>query len=345
MVADHGTYAACQIWISVAAPNSTGYNGPHFTFKGTIMRSSTFASLASIALAALSLQVSAQKLYWSDVNNIRRSNLDGSQSQLVRGGFEDLPYVAADPAAGTLYYTYGSPIPKMFRSDLNGNQVQPLFTFDIHHYTRGLAVDHAGGKIYWSSFEGYNGGAGTIRRANLDGSGLEDVVPDLNYPYGLALDVPAGKMYWLQHGTRKIQRANLDGSNLQDVVSLDPASYAFSLALDPVAQKIYWSDAGVHGIERANLDGTGIEQYQPLTGGSLDAGMAIDLASRSLFWSDNSSQTIYRGNLDGNANPTPIAADIAMSITLTPEPSTPGIVVLLIVICAFDRSRVRRRGC
>ena len=304
-------------------------------------RSSTFTFSATVILAALSLQAAAQKVYWTDTSNLRRSNLDGSQAQTLKSGFIDITYIAADPIAGALYYAYGETTPMIFRSDLGGNQVQPLLRFDRHHFVRGLAIDRAGGKIYWASSEGDSGGTGTIRRANLDGSGLEDVVPNLDYPYGPVLDVIAGKMYWIHNGTHKIQRANLDGSNVEDVASVDQSDLVTSLALDPLGQKIYWADSNPGQIKRANLDGSGVEQYQPVSDFSLDAGMAIDLASRSLFWCDTFNQKIYRGNLDGAPNATPIADDNAMSITLTPEPSTAAIVMFVV----FVASRVAgRRG-
>ena len=69
-------------------------------------------------------------------------------------------------------------------------------------------------KMYWTDY-----GANMIRRADLDGSGIEDVVvTSLDNPYGIALDVEAGKIYWTDAGTEKIQRANLDGSDVEDLV-------------------------------------------------------------------------------------------------------------------------------
>ena len=53
---------------------------------------------------------------------------------------------------------------------------------------------------------------GKIQRANLDGTGVEDLVASgLVTPQGLALDVPGGKMYWVDSGAGFIQRANLSG--------------------------------------------------------------------------------------------------------------------------------------
>lgn len=46
----------------------------------------------------------------------------------------------------------------------------------------GIALDVAAGKIYWTSL-----GNDSIRRANLDGSGVEDLVINLSAPAGIVL--------------------------------------------------------------------------------------------------------------------------------------------------------------
>ncbi|MCH7643693.1 MAG: hypothetical protein IH974_02570 [Myxococcales bacterium] len=54
------------------------------------------------------------------------------------------------------------------------------------------------------------GGGGTdkIRRADLDGSNVEDLVTTgVDNPTGIDLDLASGKMYWTDAGTDKIQRA------------------------------------------------------------------------------------------------------------------------------------------
>ena len=74
-----------------------------------------------------------------------------------------------------------------------------------------IALDTAAKKMYWTDWE-----TAKIQRANLDGSGDEDlVVTRLARPIGLALDVPDGKMYWVDFGVEVLQRANLDGSGMR----------------------------------------------------------------------------------------------------------------------------------
>lgn len=97
-----------------------------------------------------------------------------------------------------------------------------------------------------------------IQRANLNGTGIEDLVTTgLSQPQGIALDIANGKMYWTNFGAQKLQRANLDGTNVQDLVT--GLGQPTAVALDVHKGKMYWADAGTLKIQRANLDGTGIE--------------------------------------------------------------------------------------
>ena len=60
-----------------------------------------------------------------------------------------------------------------------------------------------------------------IRRANLDGTGVEDVITGTNTPLGIALDLTNSHIYWTSdyHGAAKIKRANLDGTGVQDLIT------------------------------------------------------------------------------------------------------------------------------
>ena len=97
-------------------------------------------------------------------------------------------------------------------------------------------------KIYWTDF-----GTDKIKRSNLDGSAVEDLVtfsiPGLTGPKGIAIDLAASKMYWTFEvfPAHKIQRANLDGSNLEVMVTTFPPA-PLGIALDPASNKMYWTD-------------------------------------------------------------------------------------------------------
>jgi len=219
----------------------------------------------------------AQQLYWTDGNlfAIKRAPLAGGAATVVLDG-RNYTHLAYDPMARMLYHAVADPVPMLYRCDPDGSHQELLLTLDTHNYVRGMAIDPVGGKIYWSSSDGYVAGNGKIRRANLDGSGVEDLVVGMIYPYGMAIDMATGKMFWIRQEQNSIWRANLDGSNAESLIPLGPSSYAFCLAVDTANARLYWTDPGNSMIGSANLDGTDAHSIAALDRSSLDAGITVD---------------------------------------------------------------------
>lgn len=178
--------------------------------------------LAGLAApAGIAVDTFHGKVYWSNVavGTIARANLDGSGVEVVVPAFGHVRYLAIDPGGGKLYFT-GEQNTKVQRANLDGTNVEDLavggnplgialdlgfqkvywVSDGIHRANldgsdpeevlavpaAGLAVDSFFGKIYWTSLA-----SPYLRRANLDGSGVEDlVVTGPSVPRALALDVP-----------------------------------------------------------------------------------------------------------------------------------------------------------
>ncbi len=199
---------------------------------------------------------------------------------------------------------------------------------------RGIVVDAAGNKIYWADeiFESQENGV--VRRANLDGTLVEDVATGLANPRGVALDLIARKVYWTA-GTRdlpglaKIQRADMDGlnSNVEDLV-IGSTSLELGLDLDLQAGNMYWVELGGQQVSTGKIyraDMTG-DFSVPLSQGNLTPlvqglGMPIDLvldlANAKMYWTESlpTAPKIQRANLDGtNVENIPISG-------ISPEPT------------------------
>jgi virginiamycin B lyase len=135
--------------------------------------------------------------------------------------------------------------------------------------------------IYWA-----NHNDGTIGRANLDGTGVnQNFIINAGVPTGVAAD--GSHIYWGSVG--EIDRANLDGTR-DDSFHID-AHDPQGIAVD--SSHIYWVDGGQ--VQRANLDGTGAEGMVGL--GPATGGVAVD--SSHIYWADRLNHTIGRANLDG----------------------------------------------
>jgi DNA-binding beta-propeller fold protein YncE len=187
----------------------------------------------------------------------------------------------------------------------------------------GIALDLAGGMMYWADFGGGTAGElGDIRRASLNGTGQETLVSGMR-PLGIALDIADGKMYWTT--ANSILRANLDGAEQQTLVS--GLHLAASIALDVAGGKMYWTDTDFSGIAgqgyigQANLDGSG--QQMLVSGLDESRGIALDVAGGKMYWTDlpgsAGSGVIRQANLDGTGQQTllsgqPFPAGIALDV-------------------------------
>ena len=201
----------------------------------------------------IAIDVSNGNIYWTVTNHITRANLDGSNAEFLYNGLyvENFGSIALDVAADRMWYVGAeaeSPW-AIYRGNLDGSGNSMIIAAPL---VRRLALDVAAGKVYWTE------SSGNIRRANFDGSIIENVATGLSNPTGIAVDSTAGKLYWVDTGTSKIQRSNLDGSNPEDLVTTGLVSPA-GLGIDAPAGKMYWTDSGADKIQRANLDGSAVE--------------------------------------------------------------------------------------
>jgi sugar lactone lactonase YvrE len=136
---------------------------------------------------------------------------------------------------------------------------------------QGVAVD--AGHVYWAIVF-----AGTIGRANLDGTGVDEffipaATESFLLPVGVAVD--ASYIYWASDGPlNTIGRANLDGTGVDHIfITFADQTVVDGVAVD--AGHLYWANQDTNTIGRANLDGTGVDQSF-ITGASDPAGIAVD---------------------------------------------------------------------
>lgn len=168
------------------------------------------------------------------------------------------------------------------------------------------------GKIYWTEFNA-DTDSGKIRRSNLNGSAVEDVLTDLIRPRDIALDLHNRKMYWVD-SPANVYRANLDGSDIEEIINGDDPDVPphgmrhkpFSIALNPIENKIYWGNNFPWEIRRADYDGSNIEVVKlweniddvfPIR---VDAeSLELDVKAGKMYFVDSLNDNLARANLDG----------------------------------------------
>jgi sugar lactone lactonase YvrE len=175
---------------------------------------------------------------------------------------------------------------QVVRADLNGENSEVLVT-PAGERPMAIALAPSAGQMYWTF-------TGEIRRANLDGTGVESVMIGSSTAKGLVLDEAAGKIYWTgAEPSGCIYRANLDGSEVEVVLEQD----ALWLALDTAGDTIYWTSAG--GVHRASLSARSAEVLIETTSGMAFEAIALDLEHGTMYWVESAGQRIRRANLDG----------------------------------------------
>lgn len=208
-------------------------------------------------LRALDVDATGGKVYWTDVNNvvIARSNLDGSDPEnLLTTGITWPSELVVHPADGRMYW--GDQVTFLLkRSDLTGGSATTLRSTSFHV---GMAIDTAGGKVYWTTSDSLL--AGKILRCNLDGTTQETIVTGVDKPAHVALDIAGGKVYWTDYVVDVVRRANLDGTDVETIFAVGANFNPRGIALDLKAGKVYWGQDidfdGTGGtIMRMDLDG------------------------------------------------------------------------------------------
>ena len=249
--------------------------------------------LTGLIDGGIALDPAKNKIYWSGVDNsIKRANLDGTNvvTLIVAANPED---IALDMEQRKIYWVdvYNH---KIQRAELDGSGVVDLVSIAKPNQfspLSNIALDRSGGKIYWNNWLNRS----TIKRANLDGSNVQDVITGLQSPRDIALDISSEIIYWTDSETEMIQQAKLDGSRRENVITglISPTS----LTLDGTHQKLYWIDGDK--IQRANLDGSNIQEV--ITGLEFPGDIALDLDENKVYWTLRllGKGKIQRANLDG----------------------------------------------
>ena len=212
--------------------------------------------------------------------------LVGASVQEFASGVDNALNIAV--GGGKVYWTEktGDSAGTINSANLNGSNVQELAS--ILAVPMGIAVDAANSKLYWTNSRG------RIQSANLDGSGITNVIPS-GLEGAMDLAVAGGNAYWTQGGN--VRFVNLTGQKqIRDIsTGMDTAN---SLAIG--GGKVYWAEmtgesAGT--VNSANLNGTGATELAAIS--AVPSGIAVDTARSKLYWT-NSRGRIQRANLNGS---------------------------------------------
>lgn len=206
--------------------------------------------LSSLSEFVLAYDYLEDKLYWTDSfsNAVVKADSNGTNRSNILSGLSAPTGIAVDPVNSKIYFTQadgGSGV-GVFRAGLDGSNKETLLDSTSFGSPDGIALDIANGKMYIS-----DGEMGTIERANLDGTSLEELASSLSQPRGLFVDTFNDKLYFAESGAGLLRRANLDGTGLETVVDLTSMTGSPRyLQFNPADGFLYWTDPANNGVFR-----------------------------------------------------------------------------------------------
>ena len=264
-----------------------------------------------------------EKFVVSGINNVQTLGIDTVNSKLYWADFTNQTIQRASlimPSGKTAFT----------RTDIE----TVLTSADGLSAPRGVAVDTSGSKIYW-------GDAGTdkIRRSDLDGTGIEDLIIIGTLPSISALEIDSvnSKVYWLDDLDDKIYRSNLDGSSRETIVP-ENSHVPVGVEVDDVNNKLYWSDTDNDRIIRSDLDGSN-QEIVVSTDMIFPSRLTVDPSGDKIYWTDQTRNLIRRANLDGSNIEDIIDSTSGVSVPIGIDVDVSG---QKLYWCNFGNGRIKR---
>ena len=235
----------------------------------------------------IAVDTAAGHIYWTDMGvasrddgTVMRADLDGKNvTEIIKAGGTFTPkQLKIDVQHGKLYWSDREGM-RVMRANLDGSNLETLVVTgsgdadrrDASRWCVGIALDVAGGKLYWSQKGGDNAHQGTIKRAALalppgqdpaTRADIEVLFAALPEPVDVDLDLEHRVLYWTDRGDNTVSRAPLDvppgtdpatRSDRQIVVK--GLGEAIGVWVDAGGDRIFYTSiAGVVGV--AALDGS-----------------------------------------------------------------------------------------
>lgn len=198
--------------------------------------------------------------HWSAA--LRWTTSAGSPSNAAITGERCVRGVAVHPGDGRLFWTTSYLVTgsQVHRADAGGVNPQVLLNLGGTSNLRGIAVDSAGGKLYFADFD-----QGLILRSNLDGTGLA-TFQNLGAgtgPWGLLFDPATQRLYWCEYVAGRVRYASVAGGAPTTLYAglVNPTYLTFipTSSGGTGAGYLVWSEAaaGAQRITLGLLDGSG----------------------------------------------------------------------------------------
>ena len=259
------------------------------------------------------LDLIARKLYWlaEDFRGeivVQRADLDGSNIEdiLIHGNIpipiSSPQYIELDVANNKLYIAGRF---DLYRANLDGTE--PELIVGSSDRPQGFALDPLNNKIYWIAL---NDGQETLRRANTDGSEVEDVFKfEQGAPFGLALEPSTQTIFWADPGEQAIFKSKVDGTDEQKIITTEHI-LPRGISWHPESNQLFWGDWSHRRVLAVDMATTMMDTILTTATGlgfgsrSRVNGMSVDYTDGKIYWASPDGGTIryriQRSDLDGS---------------------------------------------
>lgn len=292
-----------------------------------------------ITVTAISLKEYAPNLYVLSAEEgvIRYANLDQGMIVVpnptppalrefrtgIQPGDSNTHHTLAAGRGGGDTFVYWTEGTVLYRKGLvSGNVNRVYIPINI---PAGLCVDSVHGKLYEVELPVNvigSSATGSIRRCNLDGTGLETLHTGWAFgqvvPWFVSVDPYGDQLYFVRMSypeelddiieplvaAPKAQTTYIDATPLNSFASVDLVSdfgeaggIAVDAGLAAGARYVYWTLPNSGCIRRCKVDGT--ELTRVVTGLSNPRAIAVDVGHGKFYWGDSAG--VHRANLDGTS--------------------------------------------
>src|SRR6266481_5915055 len=255
----------------------------------------------------IEVDVEAGHIYWTNMGGnpskndgcIERSDLDGKNRETIvpEGATFTPKQLKLDKRGGKVYWSDREGM-RIMRANLDGSEIETLVDTsqgearpgrDAKKWCVGIAVDHNGGKVYWTQKGGDNAGDGCIFRASVEipkgqspanRTDIELLFDKLPEPIDLDLDLNNRMIYWTDRGNppkgNTVSRASIDKVGKDQEVLVNDLMEGIGLSLDLKSGRMFFADLG-GSIYSAKLDGSE-KKALVFAGGNLTGVAYVDFA-------------------------------------------------------------------
>jgi len=233
----------------------------------------------------IEVDTGAGHIYWTNMGNpkandgsIERIDLDGKNRRIIvpSGATFTPKQLKLDKKGGKVYWCDREGM-RVMRANLDGSEIETLVDSsqgdprpgaDERKQCVGIAVDHDGGKFYWTQKGSENAGEGRILRANIEmpkGQGpanrndIEVLFDGLPEPIDLDVDLKHRMIYWTDRGNppkgNTVSRASIDKPGQPAKILVSDLMEGIGLSLDLKGGRMFFTDLG-GSVYSTRLDGS-----------------------------------------------------------------------------------------